>query len=465
MFRQNLQHTARSANNGPTQPITQWSYSSSTFDGSAPAIGSDGTIYAGLGTNLYAFATDGSTRWSYAAEGNVKSPLIASDGTIYFGTSAGRLYAINPNGSLKWFYQTGSWIQASPTIDQDGTVYIGSSDEYFYAINSNGTLKWRYHVGSWINSSATIDGGGVIYFGSTTSRVYALNFDGTLRWQFPTENYIDSSPAIAPDGTIYIGSLDNKLYALTPNGSLRWSYTTGGGIGSSPAIASDGTIYVGSGDNRLYAFSPDGSVKWSYIADGQFSSSPAIGSDGIIYISADDSYLYALSPTGSLVWRHSIGNGSYGAVIGTDSRIYINSYGMLYAIGQQSVLATPTNLTATAASQTQINLSWTDNSSDETNFRVERSPNGTSGWTEIATVAANTTTYNDTGLTCGTPYYYRVRVWSSDTSYSGYSNNSNTTTQACTLAAPSNLTAIAVLRKLRSTYPGRTTRAMRRTSG
>ena len=108
-------------------------------------------------------------------------------------------------------------------------------------------------------------------------------------------------------------------------------------------------------------------------------------------------------------------------------------------------LGAPTNLVATAVSQTQINLSWTDNSSDETNFRVERSPNGTSGWTEIATVAANTTTYNNIGLTCGTPYYYRVRAYrSSDTFYSGYSNNSNTTTQACTLAAPSNLTAIAV---------------------
>ena len=112
---------------------------------------------------------------------------------------------------------------------------------------------------------------------------------------------------------------------------------------------------------------------------------------------------------------------------------------------QACTLAAPSNLTTIAVSQTQINLSWTDNSSDETNFRVERSPNGTSGWTEIATVAANTTTYNDTGLTCGTPYYYRVRVYpSSDTSYSGYSNDLNTTTQACTLAAPSNLTATAV---------------------
>src|SRR5690606_41608904 len=65
----------------------------------------------------------------------------------------------------------------------------------------------------------------------------------------------------------------------------------------------------------------------------------------------------------------------------------------------------------TVISQTRIDLSWTDNSSDETNFRIERSPDGTSGWTEIATAAANATSYQNTGLTCGTPYYYRVRAY------------------------------------------------------
>ena len=44
----------------------------------------------------------------------------------------------------------------------------------------------------------------------------------------------------------------------------------------------------------------------------------------------------------------------------------------------------PTNLSASAVSTSQINLSWTDNASNETGFRIERSPDGTS-FTEIAT--------------------------------------------------------------------------------
>jgi hypothetical protein len=107
-------------------------------------------------------------------------------------------------------------------------------------------------------------------------------------------------------------------------------------------------------------------------------------------------------------------------------------------------LTAPSNLTATAASETQINLSWTDNSSDETNFRIERSADGTSGWSEIGTAAANATSYQNTTLSCGTRYYYRIRAYrSSDASYSVYSSSANATTSACTLAAPSNLTATA----------------------
>src|SRR5207248_8145243 len=54
--------------------------------------------------------------------------------------------------------------------------------------------------------------------------------------------------------------------------------------------------------------------------------------------------------------------------------------------------AAPTNLIATAASSSQINLSWTDKSNNETGFMVERSSNGKQ-FTQIATVAANVTTY------------------------------------------------------------------------
>jgi hypothetical protein len=68
----------------------------------------------------------------------------------------------------------------------------------------------------------------------------------------------------------------------------------------------------------------------------------------------------------------------------------------------------PGSLTATTVSATRIDLSWPD-VSGEAGFKVERSPDGISGWTQIGTTAAGVTTYSDIDLFPNTPYFYRVR--------------------------------------------------------
>ncbi len=95
----------------------------------------------------------------------------------------------------------------------------------------------------------------------------------------------------------------------------------------------------------------------------------------------------------------------------------------------------PDALTASASSPSQIDLTWQDNSSDETAFHVERSPDGSTSWIEIGIAAANTTTYPDSGLDCGFPYYYRVRAyWSVNDRYSAYSNAAHDSTPLCETA-------------------------------
>jgi PA14 domain-containing protein/Big-like domain-containing protein/carbohydrate binding protein with CBM6 domain/fibronectin type III domain protein/strictosidine synthase-like protein len=95
-----------------------------------------------------------------------------------------------------------------------------------------------------------------------------------------------------------------------------------------------------------------------------------------------------------------------------------------------TVPAAPSNLTATAVSSGQINLAWTDNANNETSFRIERSPNGSS-FTEIATVGANVTSFSNTGLAASTTYFYRVRA-SNSGGNSAYSNTTSATTQSAT---------------------------------
>ena len=105
----------------------------------------------------------------------------------------------------------------------------------------------------------------------------------------------------------------------------------------------------------------------------------------------------------------------------------------------------PSGLTATAASSSQINLKWTDNSSDETGFKVERSSSATGTFTAIATLAAGVTTYNNTSLAASTAYYYRVCATNASGN-SGYSNTASATTSApppVPPTAPTGLSATA----------------------
>lgn len=91
--------------------------------------------------------------------------------------------------------------------------------------------------------------------------------------------------------------------------------------------------------------------------------------------------------------------------------------------------AAPTNLQATTISPTQIDLSWQTDSKGMSEFRIERSPDGLSSWTEIAVVDNAVTSYSDDGLTAGTSYYYRLRAYrTGDQLYSDYGNIASATT-------------------------------------
>src|SRR5215217_5895594 len=90
--------------------------------------------------------------------------------------------------------------------------------------------------------------------------------------------------------------------------------------------------------------------------------------------------------------------------------------------------AAPTSLVATAVSTSRINLSWTDNSGDESGFRIERckNPNCTN-FAQIAQVGAGVTTFADTTVSKNTAYNYRVRAFNA-AGNSVYSNTASAKT-------------------------------------
>lgn len=244
---------------------------------SSPAIGTDGTVYVGSDdTNLYAIAPDGVVKWARtpSLSGISSSPALAPDGnTIYIVDNSTTLFAYSSAGVLQWSYSLsdppiGTANDQSPSIGSDGTIYVGSPDKYLYAINPNGTLKWRFQTGSGIRATPAIGVDGAIYVGS--DGLYAVNLDGTQRWKFGIALFSSASPIIGGDGLIYWRESFNA-YAVNPNGTEKWSvhqapFTTAG-LDPVPVLGQDGTLYLpttrfaGSGQNGLTAYSRDTPVK------------------------------------------------------------------------------------------------------------------------------------------------------------------------------------------------------------
>jgi RHS repeat-associated protein len=108
-------------------------------------------------------------------------------------------------------------------------------------------------------------------------------------------------------------------------------------------------------------------------------------------------------------------------------------------------LVAPTALTAVAASTTQINLTWVDNSANESGYEVYRSTTSGGALTLLTTTAANATTYSNTALTAGTQYFYKVRAVNNvPIGSSAYTAEATTTTiSAGAPAPPTTLAAVA----------------------
>ncbi|MCP3936636.1 MAG: hypothetical protein GY708_14815, partial [Actinomycetia bacterium] len=130
--------------------------------------------------------------------------------------------------------------------------------------------------------------------------------------------------------------------------------------------------------------------------------------------------------------RATVHGDNRGAALRTDDRL-----GIRFLYGDPlTPPAAPSNLTATAASGTQIDLAWTDNSNNEEAFDLERATGGS--FSRIARPAANATSYQDTTAMPGMTYSYRVRAFN-DADTSSFSNIATATTSS--VPPPTDLSA------------------------
>jgi outer membrane protein assembly factor BamB len=203
------------------------------------------------------------------------------------------LVAVNADGTEKWSAPTGPTIKSGPALGADGTVYMPTADCMLYAVSPQGQVRWSFDFGAHLGptpldiSQQQGPGGG----GGGASGVGS-----------------GASPIVGADGTIYTGANNSNMYAVAPDGSMKWLYQAErqlAGIWTTPALSADGsTIYFGANKGGVYAIkTADGSKRWQFAIYGPIYASSVLDSRGVLYTGATIEHLYANDAgTGEMLW-------------------------------------------------------------------------------------------------------------------------------------------------------------------
>lgn len=117
-------------------------------------------------------------------------PAIGADGTVYVGSNDDKLYAFNPDGSLKWDSGTtiGGNVFSSPAIGADGTVYIGSDDDKLYAFGVGNSPP----TADLTATPSDCEKGGTIHYDASGS----TDINGTIddyEWDLDNDNVFNEA--------------------------------------------------------------------------------------------------------------------------------------------------------------------------------------------------------------------------------------------------------------------------------
>jgi hypothetical protein len=217
--------------------------------------------------------------------------------------------------------------------------------------------------------------------------------DSTWRWM--------GSAAMDGDGNIAIGY---SASSATINPQLRYA----------GRLASDPLNVLGQGEATLFAGT--GSQTGTSSRWGDYSALTVDPNDDCTFWFTSEYY----TTTTSFNWRTRIGSFRFPTCVGSPTPTPTPT--PTPSPTPPPAINAPSNLTGTVISSNQVNLSWTDNSNNETGFSVERcAGNGCLNFAQVATVGAGVNNYPNTGLTRNTWYRYRVRAFNA-TDTSTYSN-------------------------------------------
>jgi outer membrane protein assembly factor BamB len=237
-------------------PISAAYPDAGTYSGwalASPVVGPDGTIYQALlyDPNLYAIDPNtGAILWSvqtprYRPRGDSSGwsePVAGPDGTVYFGASDPNLWAVEPNGAVKWVTRLGMTTGLTLTIGSDGLVYAADNDGWLCVVDANGDELSRFYSGGSLHSPVVSADNRVI-IADVNNKVWAIGGADCDEGPFVLHRPEDL------DGSLWVDFRDFALLAAdwpdskNPYSEL-WFFPW-------PPYDWDGTYFVGDIDRNL----------------------------------------------------------------------------------------------------------------------------------------------------------------------------------------------------------------------
>jgi hypothetical protein len=291
---------------------------------SRPAVASDGSVYViDVYGHLYALAPDGGLKWIFNATGyGFGNVSVGPDGTIYTG-SATAIFALSPNGTPRWQFNQNpkAFILLGPNIGPDGNIYAVAYDGLgVFSLTPQGRLRWSVqetYNRPIVDLQEIVFGSMALYF-HANDHLRAVGLDGSQVFTNPESfdtSQGDPQPAVAPDGTIYTNTFSAfgqglALSAFDANGNFRWSALSNAptNVLSMPDVGKDGVVYDVQNLIHLYAVNSDGTVRWQYTDSGSLRSNIVSPLNDLIFLGGGFDYgnpgfFEAVSIAGKSLWK------------------------------------------------------------------------------------------------------------------------------------------------------------------